>query len=471
MARRIYIKDGGLNTSSTIPPGYTALGTNGGDLKKKVVDTISDIGGGSSTSKTRVDVVSVGVKSGGGTGTFQANVAGLSGSNNLLWEVVDSNGNYLISDQFYTDISDLVSYVDVLSSKAGIDMTVKGYYYLDQSKEKFRITGRNLAYWSLLGLNNYARMGKRGSSNIDISPGSLGENIITALNSYSSNTGYESLAYITPTGQGLAFSTSTKSNNICVTHYQKVPYIQNMIIGPDGTTGRTLSEHNTYGIDEMGSLVSLFGLNYVSESTFTYQESLLVFCGRGGEVNIRTGSSPGVYPAIHPHVSLLQLWKLRVYTTEYPLTTPDNPSAGPGLIVWYVRPIGQDTFLLNNNSNILSDDNVYLIPEDRYKNVFLPRLSDIHVQLDNSGFGEDVSVDATKTALDRYRNIWVENIPGFESSNTKVKNLKFNGQFSRRIKFRVAYGKLGNFTLSDDYIVYNNNKGGDNITFLSMVNR
>jgi hypothetical protein len=47
MARRIYIKDGGLNTSSTIPPGYTALGTDSGDLKKKVVDTISDIGGSS----------------------------------------------------------------------------------------------------------------------------------------------------------------------------------------------------------------------------------------------------------------------------------------------------------------------------------------------------------------------------------------------------------------------------------------
>lgn len=45
MARKIYIKDGGLNTSPTIPPGYTAIGTNGGELKKKVVDTISDICG------------------------------------------------------------------------------------------------------------------------------------------------------------------------------------------------------------------------------------------------------------------------------------------------------------------------------------------------------------------------------------------------------------------------------------------
>jgi hypothetical protein len=45
MAYKIYLKDGGLNTSPTIPPGYTALGSDSGDIKKKVVDTISDIGG------------------------------------------------------------------------------------------------------------------------------------------------------------------------------------------------------------------------------------------------------------------------------------------------------------------------------------------------------------------------------------------------------------------------------------------
>lgn len=50
MARRIYIKDGGLNTSPTIPPGYTALGSDSGDIKKKVVDTVSDVGGGGSGS-------------------------------------------------------------------------------------------------------------------------------------------------------------------------------------------------------------------------------------------------------------------------------------------------------------------------------------------------------------------------------------------------------------------------------------
>jgi hypothetical protein len=50
MARRIYLKDGGLSTSPTIPPGYTALGSDSGDIKKKVVDTVSNVGGAGSGS-------------------------------------------------------------------------------------------------------------------------------------------------------------------------------------------------------------------------------------------------------------------------------------------------------------------------------------------------------------------------------------------------------------------------------------
>jgi len=50
MAYKIYLKDGGLSTSPTIPPGYTALGSDSGDIKKKVVDTVSDVGGGGSGS-------------------------------------------------------------------------------------------------------------------------------------------------------------------------------------------------------------------------------------------------------------------------------------------------------------------------------------------------------------------------------------------------------------------------------------
>jgi hypothetical protein len=50
MAYKIYLRDGGLDTSPTIPPGYTALGSDSGDIKKKVVDTVSDVGGGGSGS-------------------------------------------------------------------------------------------------------------------------------------------------------------------------------------------------------------------------------------------------------------------------------------------------------------------------------------------------------------------------------------------------------------------------------------
>ena len=42
MSRRIYIKDGGL-TSSVVPDGYTALGSENGELKIRVGDTTSNV--------------------------------------------------------------------------------------------------------------------------------------------------------------------------------------------------------------------------------------------------------------------------------------------------------------------------------------------------------------------------------------------------------------------------------------------
>jgi hypothetical protein len=47
MARKIYIKNGGLSSSDTTPQGYTALGSDSGLLKVKVEDTITSVGGGS----------------------------------------------------------------------------------------------------------------------------------------------------------------------------------------------------------------------------------------------------------------------------------------------------------------------------------------------------------------------------------------------------------------------------------------
>lgn len=54
MAYKIYLRDGGLNTSPTIPPGYTALGSDSGDIKKKVVDTVSDVCGPQFSSRKYV---------------------------------------------------------------------------------------------------------------------------------------------------------------------------------------------------------------------------------------------------------------------------------------------------------------------------------------------------------------------------------------------------------------------------------
>jgi hypothetical protein len=47
MARKIYIKNGGLSSSDTTPEGYTALGSDSGVLKVKVENTITSVGGGS----------------------------------------------------------------------------------------------------------------------------------------------------------------------------------------------------------------------------------------------------------------------------------------------------------------------------------------------------------------------------------------------------------------------------------------
>ena len=449
MARRIYIKDGGLNTSPTIPPGYTALGTNGGELKKKVVNTISDIGGGGS-SKTRVDVVSTGFKS----NTTTDNITRIQHSNweNLLWEIVDSSGNYLVSEKDYsisatTLYDDLVNYVITL----GLDITVRGYYYLDQSKEKFRIVGRNLAYWSLVGKSNYARMRKRGMDGIGINPGTLGQNIITALNAYSSNVGYESLAYITGDGQGLAFS-SMKSDKLCKSY-------QHTGGGVDIRLHNNIA-YNTYGIvNGSSTLVLLSGLTNIDQVVYSnFNESLLLSCDRNGGVTIYTGAE---YNFGTPQsTTILKIYKIKVFTPEYPPV-----GDGGGLFVWGVKPISQDVFLLNNNSSILSDDKVYLIPEDRYKNVYFPANIDIYNKIDDTGFGQDLTNDATKTGLDRYRNIRVENIPGFGDSDKVLKDT-----YSKSIKWRVAYGKVGNFTLSDEYIIVKSRNWNSN-GFTAMVNR
>ena len=56
MARRIIFKDGGLS-SDTIPDGYTALGSDGGDLIKRFGSTFS--GGSSITNITPSSIIDI----------------------------------------------------------------------------------------------------------------------------------------------------------------------------------------------------------------------------------------------------------------------------------------------------------------------------------------------------------------------------------------------------------------------------
>jgi hypothetical protein len=55
MANKIYLKDGGLN-SSTIPEGYIALGSDNGELKLKTGDQISSVGGFTSQIESGLDI-------------------------------------------------------------------------------------------------------------------------------------------------------------------------------------------------------------------------------------------------------------------------------------------------------------------------------------------------------------------------------------------------------------------------------
>jgi hypothetical protein len=434
MARKIYIKDGGLNRSSTIPPGYTALGSDSGELKIKVSDGISG------SSKIRVDVVSLGVRA-NTISSKTRTIIERDGWTNLLWEIIDSNGNYLLQDKIYTLDTDLVTDVEIYTIEQGFNITLKGYYYLNQSKEKFRIVGRNLAYWSLVGINNYARMRDR----TEISPGDLGLNIITSLQTYSINIGYESLSYITTDGKGFVFS-HLKGNRICKSLQQNDDTLTFNAELTHIINSRIDKDYNTHGIDDSGNLVPLFDEIYVDCQA---DSELYLGCNKvGGIDSIQTSFSD----IDTVNNSLLQFYKIKVITENYP----------NGLTVWYVRPIGQDIFLLNNNTSKLSDDNVYLIPESKYNSTFLPDTINLYTYLDDTDFGKDVSNDDTRTEIDRYRNIRVEDIPSFKEASNVLN--KFVG---KSIKYKVAYGKLGNYTSSDDYILIKSN----GICYTALVNK
>ena len=417
MARRIYIKDGGLNTSPTIPPGYTAIGTDSGELKKKVVDTISDIGGGGS-STTRVDVVSFGLKQGNIFTEDKANTNGLNNINNittLLWEIVNSTGTKLITDTGFpnvaaSDPSSFISTINTYVIDQNIDITVRGYYYIDDSKEKFRLVGRNAAYWSLVGRYNYGRMiGGR-----TIQPETIGQEIITALQEYGIPIG--------ASGEGLMF-TSQKSRSF------GRPTV-NPIALP---SGKVIDQY--YGIDSGDVPVPLSGETGIGYEWPNSPEGDIQYveCSRNGVVlPIVVFTDVQLRP-----VSLVEFSRITVKTNTYPV-----PNA---LRIWLVKPVGHDTILLSNNIDIQEDDEVFVIPERTGSIPYLFKV-DIRSQIDDQGLGADLTLPglSLKTTKDRFGNIRAEDI-------------QFNKEYVRNkesIKYRVAYGKDGVYSVSQDYFKF-----------------
>jgi len=420
MARKIYIKDGGLSTSPTIPPGYTAIGTDSGLLKKKVVDTISDIGGGGS-SKTRVDVVSFGLKQGKIYNAEKADTNGLNNNTNirtLLWEIVNSTGTKLITDTGIPESNTFISTINTYVIDQNIDITVRGYYYIDDSKEKFRLVGKNAAYWSLVGLYNYGRM----NGGRTIQPEVIGQDIITTLQ--------ESGLPIGASGEGLIF-TSQKSRSF-----------GRPTVNPIDLTEKNI--FNYYGIDSGDVPVSLLGETITGYQWGHYgdlsspPQTLIQYieCSRNGVV-LPDGPAIVEYGDLQKRpMSLVEFSRITVNTINYP-----QPN---GLRVWLVKPVGQDTILLSNNIDIQDDDEVFVIPERTGSIPYLWNV-DIYSRIDDQGLGTDLfGVLGVKTARDRFGNIRAEDI-------------NFNKEYVRNkesIKYRVAYGKDGVYSVSQDYFKF-----------------
>ena len=411
MARRIYIKDGGLNTSSTIPPGYTAIGTDSGLLKIKVSDTISD------SSKTRVDVVSFGLKQGKIYDADKAETNGLNNNTNirtLLWEIVNSTGTKLITDTGIPESNTFISTINTYVIDQNIDITVRGYYYIDDSKEKFRLVGKNAAYWSLVGLYNYGRM----NGGRTIQPEVIGQDIITTLQ--------ESGLPIGASGEGLIF-TSQKSRSFGRPTVNPIEF-------------SSFSEKkifNYYGIDSGDVPVPLLGETITGYQWGHYGElspvlSQYIECSRNG--------------VVHPIVEYRDLQKRPMSLVEFSRITVNtiNYPQPNGLRVWLVKPVGQDTILLSNNIDIQEDDEVFVIPERTGSIPYLWNV-DIYSRIDDQGLGTDLfGVLGVKTARDRFGNIRAEDI-------------NFNKEYVRNkesIKYRVAYGKDGVYSVSQDYFKF-----------------
>ena len=440
MPRRIFIRDGGLTASKPIPNGYTAIGSDGGMPKKQILSTISDLGGG--TSLERFDVISMGFSQ-GFTAAYEYEIPKFMNWNKngryLLWEILDSSGNSLDKDLDYSeDTSSEANLIPKIVSRClSNNISLKGYYYKNQSKEKFRIVGRNYAYWALVGLNNYGRMNRNSYGNrlFTIQPSTSGDNLLQSMNN---DLG------IGLSGQGLWWTTNKKLYlpNLSSTFYN----------------GNLLGERSyEYAISSTGDYVLKIDAGIFSEyKPANPPEASVYSVNRNGSVN----SYPGSYPSFGDEGSKILLNSIKFETSSY--------NSGSYLKSYIVRPYGLDTFLLSNNSIISGSDEVFLISEPVRGTSVICSIP-IRNQLDNLNFGDDLSVNDNKTRKNRWGSIWLEDIPSIR--NMSKDNLARSIQKSSRaesfsVKWRVAYGNKGIYTISDDYILVR----GDGKNLIGFVN-
>lgn len=422
MPRRIFFKKGGLLNSPPPPVGYEFVGLNDEGLSRVISD-----GEQINISPERVDVISFSVINSTSSGPIlQAkgfNAYWDKYGQNLLWNVVDTDLNVLGTDLQFSSNGDFSTYLDNFSIGDDKSIVVKGYYYKNQSKEKFRIVGRNYAYWALVGLSNYGRM----KSDSSISPSTYGQSL---LNYFNTELGVDT------DGKGLIFTTN---KNLYVHKKSSPPHGS---VGWGQVSGQK-QFYNSWGITPEGEYLKIGGPGSTQSVSKTHNpnDNRIIGMNRGGYIYDSNVSNLETQSA-----SWLLINRIDIETEDY----------GPGnyLKGYVVRPMGQDNFLLSHNSDIKQDDKIFLISEPLRGTSMIQEIS-LNTYLDGNSFGDDISSGLEKAKKNRWGSIWLGDIGlsiGRTKNTTNLSDYRDDPVTDRNTRWRVAYGKDGNYTISDDYI-------------------
>ena len=444
----IYLGASGGSASVSIN-GYYFLPTTDG-APGQVLETdgsgnvswVNSTGGSSSsTSLERVDILSFGAAAGVDVGSKLGQYEWIYSGKFLLWEVVDSDKNTIFTDSDYSndgDNTNLYNDLNDITISQNKNINVKAYYYKNQSKEKFRIVGRNYAYWSLVGLSNYGRM----KDHRFIDPHTTGQNILNLLNSYFG---------IGNAGEGLSF---TSTRNFHLRRHNSQINLQ--------SSGKNYNYPGCYAMDYFGSSPNGSSFAYVDLTNYTINSRNDIY--EYHLIKARWDGSCSFDDDFEIGTSCISISRVELsVTSNNPMSYPDF--AYP-LSTFVIRPVGFDTFILNNNTTIQNDDNIILISEPS-KGTGIVHSATVYSQVDNLNFGEDLSNDTIKTTEGRYGTIRISDIGRYhgriknQSNRDLINNNNGSGNaglFGRKnIKWRVAYGKGGVYTISDDYIYIRGN--------------